>query len=46
MTGSTSDVTKALTAGIELASAAVDSGAAERVLARWIEVARPLSSES
>jgi anthranilate phosphoribosyltransferase len=40
------DVAKALTTGIELTSAAVDSGAAERVLARWIDVARPLSSES
>jgi anthranilate phosphoribosyltransferase len=40
------DVAKALTTGIELTSAAVDSGAAERVLARWIDVARPLSSQS
>ncbi len=40
------DLVKALGAGIERATAAVDSGAAERVLDRWIEVARPLSSES
>ncbi len=40
------DIAKSLTARIERAAAAVDSGAAERVLARWIEVARPLSSES
>ena len=40
------DVAKSLTAGIERAAAAVDSGAAERMLAHWIDVARPLSSES
>jgi anthranilate phosphoribosyltransferase len=40
------DVAKALVAGMERAAVALESGAAERTLSRWIEVARQLSPQA